>query len=55
MTIKELKAIFNWVCNNYEVKDIDNWHPSPLAILEEFMEDHPIVIEQKEAEKKDVE
>jgi hypothetical protein len=50
MTLQELKVIFNWVANNYDVKNVDDWHPSPNTMLEEFLEDYPNVLEKEKKE-----
>ena len=48
MTILQLKFIFYWVTNNYEVKDIGGWHPTPERILEEYMDEFKVDEEKKE-------
>lgn len=50
MTLKELKFIFNWITNNYEVKDIGGWHLVPERLLEEFLEDNKIEEEKKDGD-----
>ena len=50
MTLQELKIVFNWVANNYDVKNVDDWHPTPNKILEEFIEDCPDVLKEEKKE-----
>jgi hypothetical protein len=49
MTLQELKFVIYWVTNNYDVRDIGGWHPTPNQMLEEFLEENKV--EEKKDEK----